>query len=585
MRTTFGLREAVLLARALCLLGLAGCTARAPAGQEAIPSVSSGGLSAGETQKLLPADGAADRRFGTSVSVSGDEAVIGADSFFGYERGRAYVFARDPGGAAWTQVKGLTASDGAAGDRFGYSVSTSGGFAVVGMVSGKGAAYVFARDQGGASSWGEVKKLAPATLATDDRFGTSVAMRGDIIVVGADGDDTVPYSSGAAYVFARDQGGFGNWGLVKKLTPAGAASGDYFGGAVATSGSLIVVGAHEWNGSRSGSAYVFERDAGGADNWGQVKKLNASDAASLDYFGVSVAVDGDTVVVGSYQDDDAGISSGSAYVYARDQGGAGSWGQVRKLTASDAAAGDNFGVSVAVSGDVTLVGSYGRDAVYAYERDRGGAGSWGEAAVVTASDGAGNERFGNAVAVDGFTAIVGAFWDDDAGTQSGSAYAYDLVLGVCAPNPCQNGGTCVDGGASYSCTCVVGFEGTRCETNVDDCTPNPCQNGGTCVDGVASHTCVCAAGFTGDGCEADVDECATGAHDCSPNATCTNSAGSFACACAEGYVGDGRSCEPSDAAGSSGCGCGGGEGGWTSGLLLGGALLLRRRRPGVGQPR
>ena len=109
-------------------------------------------------------------------------------------------------------------------------------------------------------------------------------------------------------------------------------------------------------GSAAGAAYVFERDQGGAGNWGQVKKLTASDAEAGDDFGASVAVSGDTAVVGAAYEIRRGSAAGAAYVFERDQGGAGNWGQVKKLTASDAEADDRFGASVAVSGDTAVVG-------------------------------------------------------------------------------------------------------------------------------------------------------------------------------------------------------------------------------------
>ncbi len=198
---------------------------------------------------------------------------------------------------------------------------------------------------------------------TSDQFGASVAVAGDTAVVGARLNDDNGSNSGSAYIFQRDAGGIDNWGQVKKLLASDAASFDLFGHSVAVAGDTAVVGArlNDDNGSGSGSAYIFQRDAGGIDNWGQVKKLLASDAATSDIFGVSVAVAGDTALVGAYLNDDNGRNSGSAYIFQRDEGGVDNWGQVTKLLASDAAAFDLFGVSVAVAGDTALVGAYLND--------------------------------------------------------------------------------------------------------------------------------------------------------------------------------------------------------------------------------
>ena len=152
---------------------------------------------------------------------------------------------------------------------------------------------------------------------------------------------------------------------VQKLLASDAQAGDAFGVGVAVSGDTAVVGANGED-AGAGAAYVFGRNQGGADNWGQVAKLTASDAGADDHFGVSVAISGDTAVVGA--DLEAGGAgdpltfAGAAYVFGRNQGGADNWGQVAKLTASDAQAVDLFGVSVAVSGDTAVVGARGEDA-------------------------------------------------------------------------------------------------------------------------------------------------------------------------------------------------------------------------------
>jgi ribonuclease BN (tRNA processing enzyme) len=330
----------------------------------------------GQVKKLIASDGTADDWFGYSVAISGDTVVVGAygdDS----SKGAAYVFVRNQGGADnWGQVKKLTASDGVANDYFGWSVALSGDTIVVGAYGDdgyRGAVYVFARNQGGANNWGQVKKLVAADWAVWDCFGMSVALSGDAMVVGAFMDDSV---KGAAYVFARNQGGADNWGQVKKLTASDGIVQDSFGESVAISGDTVVVGAPDHNGHR-GAAYVFARNQGGADQWGQLKKLTASDGVDFDRFGVVVAISGDTVVAGKINQN-PGLTKGAAYVFARNQGGADQWGQVKKLTAADGAADDSFGVSVAISGDTVVVGAYGDDsfkgAAYVYQEAEAAAG-------------------------------------------------------------------------------------------------------------------------------------------------------------------------------------------------------------------
>ncbi|MEM6457722.1 MAG: hypothetical protein AAF772_21715, partial [Acidobacteriota bacterium] len=175
-------------------------------------------------------------------------------------------------------------------------------------------------------------------------------------------------------------------------------------------------------------AYIFRRSEGGADSWGQVTKITAADATTSDHFGRSVAVSGDTAIVGAYLDDDAGDRSGSAYIFQRNQGGADSWGQVTKIIADDASADELFGRSVAVNGDTALVGASGASggAAYIFRRSEGGADSWGQVTKITASDAAAGDGFGTSAAVSGDTAIVGALFNDDVGLDSGAAYVFGL---------------------------------------------------------------------------------------------------------------------------------------------------------------
>ena len=231
--------------------------------------------------------------------------------------------------AGFLQVAKPVAPDAAAGDQFGAASSISGDTMVVGahrddgagdLYPESGSAYVFERNQGGWDDWGQVQKLtALVPPAAGDQFGASVSISGDTIVVGAYLDDAAGADAGSAYVFERNQG-TGNWGQVQKLT--GMAAGDLFGVSVSISGDTIVVGAHaaDFMGTDSGSAYVFERNQGGEDNWGLVATLTASDAATDDLFGYSVSISVDTVVVGAFAEDFMFTDSGSAYVFARNQG-------------------------------------------------------------------------------------------------------------------------------------------------------------------------------------------------------------------------------------------------------------------------
>ena len=398
-----------------------------------------------EVKKLTASDAEAFDQFGLSVAVSGDTAVIGAflEDVGGNNAGTVYVYQRDQGGAGnWGKVKKLFAFDAQAGDNFGLSVAISSDTVVVGSpredVGGSqfddfGAAYIFQRNEGGADNWGQVAKLTASDALLDDQFGWSVAISGDIAVIGIYREVAGGNDAGAAYVFRRDEGGTDNWGEVKRLTAFGAKLGDEFGISVAVSGDTAVVGASrdDAGGSDAGAAYVFQRNEGGADTWGEVKKLTASDGQAFDQFGGSVAISGDTAVVGATGNDAKGFLAGAAYVFRPDQGGAGNWGEVIKLTASDSGEGDSFGRNVAVSGDTAVVGATGNDAkgflagaAYAFQRDEGGAGNWGELKKLTASDAGFEDRFGWSVAISGDIAVIGVPYEDAGGLNAGAAYVF-----------------------------------------------------------------------------------------------------------------------------------------------------------------
>ena len=427
-----------------------------PAGFGAAPQSAEAALLS-EVKKLLASDAQTLDNFGISVAVSGDTAVVGAwheDAGGLFRAGAAYVFQRGQGGAGnWGEVTKLTASDAQADDGFGYSVAVSGDTAVVGAIqedpvgTDAGAAYVFQRDQGGTNNWGEVKKLTASDAQAFDIFGYSVAVSGDTAVVGAFREDAGGSNAGAAYVFQRNEGGADNWGEVTKLTASDAGAGDLFGYSVAVSGDTAIVGAYQEDagGTDAGAAYVFERNEGGAGNWGELKKLTASDAQAGDIFGVSVAVSGDTAVVGAFWEDAGGSDAGAAYVFQRDQGGTDDWGEVKKLIASDAGGSDFFGVSVAVSGDTAIVGAYGENAgdsqagaAYVFGRNQGGMDNWGEVTKLTASDAQAGDWFGFSVAVSGVAAVVGAPLEDAGGSNAGAAYVFH------PPCPDNDGDTLCD---------------------------------------------------------------------------------------------------------------------------------------------
>jgi hypothetical protein len=382
----------------------------------------------GQQAKLTATDGEAFDYFGISVAIQGETAIVGT---FRQTIGEAYVFART--GTTWSLQQKLTAPDGAFYDHFGISVAISGDTLVIGAHTRtigthleQGAAYVFART---GTTWNLQQKLTAIDGAAYDGFGASVAIHGDTLVVGVWLDDIgTNHDQGSAYVFARTGA---VWSEQKKLTAADGAEEDNFGVSVAIQGETIVVGAvNKKVGANpsQGEAYVFARTG---TTWNQQQKLTAIDGAAGDKFGISVAIHGDTLIVGAFLDDiGANRDQGSAYVFERSNG---MWNERQKLTASDGAPKDRFGSAVATVGFITVVGKNQADvdgnmaqgSAYVFGQMSGGGGMLKELHHLRAADGAPEDKFGVSVAINDQTIVVGAYADKiGANSSQGAAYVF-----------------------------------------------------------------------------------------------------------------------------------------------------------------
>jgi hypothetical protein len=278
-----------------------------------------------QEQKLLASDGSSNRWFGYSVSVSGNVGFVGvAQEYGGAGFTSVYVFRWN--GSSWVEEQKLLASDEAQYDLFGSALSVSGDVAVLGARwdddngTDSGSAYVFRYNPElpVGSRWVEEQKLLASDGAAGDDFGASVSVSGDVAVVGAALHDHKGVDAGSAYVFRYDpsQSICGRkWCEEQELLPLDGAAGDVFGWVVSVSGDVAVVGAgyDDDNGDLSGSAYVFRWNG---SSWVQERKLLPSDGAAGDQFGVGNGVSGNLAVVGARLDDDNGIGSGSAYVFS-----------------------------------------------------------------------------------------------------------------------------------------------------------------------------------------------------------------------------------------------------------------------------
>jgi FG-GAP repeat protein len=371
---------------------------------------------AAELFKLTASDASNNDRFGISVGLSGNTAIVGAhwdsvpDVFF-LHSGSAYLFDVTTG----QQLRKLVPSDKAAQDEFGWATSISGNTALVsapGDNAHAGSAYLF-----DAATGQQLRKLIPTDSAQGISFGLSAAIQGNTAIVGAVGGSSV-FRPGAAYVFDVTTGQ-----QLRKLTaPFGGNPGDNFGSYVALDGNLALVGRTGTSSFDYGEAYLFDVNTGQL-----LHQFTPSDAAPGDRIGLSVALSGNVAIIGSPFDDDDGDSSGSAYLFDTITGQ-----QRHKLTALDAEADDAFGSSVSISGNLAIVGSWRDDdagslsgSAYLFDVTTGQ-----QLAKLTASDAEAGDEFGNRVLLSGNLALVAAVSDDHSNaTMAGSVY----VIGVPEP--------------------------------------------------------------------------------------------------------------------------------------------------------
>ena len=419
-----------------------------------------------EQEKLIASEGAAGDDFGISVSVSSNYAIVGAvydDTTKGSDSGSAYVFDVTTG----SQVGKLTASNGATGDRFGRSVSISGDYAIAGAYFDDnsngidaGSAYIFKRD---GTNWSEQQMLIASNGAAKDYLGSSVSISGDLAIVGSMGNDEKGTDAGSAYIFKRDGT---SWVQQPILTASDATAYAEFGTSVSISGNYAIVGARQEStkGHYSGSAYIFKWNG---TSWVEQQKLTASDGDAEDRFGHYVSISGDLAIVGADYDEENGSNSGSAYIFKRD----GSvWVEQAKLLPLDGAANDHFGESVSISGDYAIVGASsnddnGSDSGSAYIFKWDGA-NWTQQQKLIASDGTAADYFGTSVSISGNLAIVGGRYNDDNGTNSGSAYIFE---NICEPANTVPLAICKDVTESADGNC----EGIVTAEDVDDGSYDP----------------------------------------------------------------------------------------------------------------
>ena len=364
-----------------------------------------------------------DARLGHSVSIDGDYIVSSEprDAGNGTHSGAVIVYKR--AGNDWNFVQKLAASNGNAGDKLGDEVSISGDYLIAGsMLEDTGAAdagmvYVFKNTAG---TWAEVQQLQPSDSMIYDYFGKNVSISGDYLIAGAYTKDTGGTNTGAAYFFKNTAG---TWAQDVKVQASDKANEDFFGNDVHISGNYAIVGAFkkDENGTESGAAYIFKNIAG---TWTEIKKITPSDGQAGDFFGYSVAIDGEYAVVGGHLEDENGVDAGAVYIFKNNSD---TWTQVKKLKPQTPKAGIEYGWSVDIDGGQIVVGAYnedagGRGALYVYEENGG---SWSPEIRLEASDRGWGDFLGTSVSIDAGVIASGAKFDDDTESNSGAVYVFE----------------------------------------------------------------------------------------------------------------------------------------------------------------
>ena len=378
-----------------------------------------------QQQKIQGTDTSGLDQFGISVDISDDGATAIVGAYTEDVRGAAYIFTRS--GGTWTQQDKITASDKDTHDEFGWSVAISGNgnTAIVGAryesvsqwSKKQGAAYIFTRS---GSTWTEQQKITASDRQAYDLFGTSVAISGDgdTAIVGADGEDTGASDAGAAYIFTRSGT---TWTQQQKIQASDKQAYDNFGTSVAIDddGDTVIVGAeHAWfgNSGYAGAAYIFTRSG---TSWTEQQIITASNPAALDYFGHSVAIsdDGNTAIVGG------GGGGSDGYIFTRSGT---TWSEQQKIQKSCTS------VAISGNGNTAILGAQfddpggTTDAGAAYIFARSGT-TWSQQNEIDASDKQSNDEFGKSVSISGDYAIVGAWFEDTGGSKAGAAYIYKYI--------------------------------------------------------------------------------------------------------------------------------------------------------------
>ena len=377
-----------------------------------------------EENKIIPIECEQNDNFGRAVAIWGDHAIVGAngDDDKGGNAGAAYAIRYN--GQTWVKEQKILSDDAGVNDYFGCSVAISNSYAILGAYgndvngSKSGAAYIYQLAHQG---WQKIQKLSPDDSNTNDHFGYAVDIDGDYAIIGAYGDDDQGSMSGSAYIFKRKGD---TWVQQNKLVDVLGNRNDYFGFSVSISGDYAIIGAYrdDDKGDNSGAALVFKNQN---DTWVKQTRLVANDGKTNDYFGYDVAISGEYAAIGAYRNDDISSNMGSVYIYQLEKG---NWIFKKKIVPSDGSSSDYFGFSLDLIDTRLIIGAYGDDekgsssgSAYLYALNQG---KWEFLKKFIANEGKAYDYFGYDVSICDKALIIGAYGNDEKGNMAGAAYIY-----------------------------------------------------------------------------------------------------------------------------------------------------------------
>jgi len=383
-------------------------------------------------QKLVPLDNESGDFFGRYLCIQNNQLIISAheDDVNGYASGSIYTFDNINNPDEFEEKQKLFPDDGDVEEFFGYSVDIDGPWAITGSHhdsdygGSSGSAFILKIEE---NEWALTQKLLPTDPKAGDEFGKAVGIWKKDVAVGSFLDDDKQTNSGSVYIFTDSGSG---WFQAEELYSSDPEAYDQFGNFLALRHGWLAVGVPEKKdkGEKSGAVYVFQKTD---SNYVEIQKIVPDDLAAGDLFGQALAIDKNTLAIGAYKADNPKTDGGRVYVFKFNND---KWELSQTIIANDNDTGDHFGSSIALDDDILAIGAYFDDdkgsksgSVYLYKKEND---TFKYINKITASDGKAGAAFGASLSLDDSKLLVGAYADTENGFFSGAAYVYDISSSV-----------------------------------------------------------------------------------------------------------------------------------------------------------